>query len=115
MLLTARLTRITNLPRRAMGSAYAAYAAQNGSAGQHTVTALGRWSILNKQLPPVDSIKAIHVYDFDNTRRPSKPKSHYGRELLLTRFVVQFSKLRFQTPRSGMVQRLVHWRIPTPL
>ncbi|KAI5466454.1 hypothetical protein BGZ63DRAFT_347250 [Mariannaea sp. PMI_226] len=32
-----------------------------------TVTALNRWSILNKPLPPVESIKALHVYDFDNT------------------------------------------------
>ncbi|KAK4156825.1 hypothetical protein C8A00DRAFT_30262 [Chaetomidium leptoderma] len=52
-----------------MGStAYAAYnngAANAGSA--HTVTAMGRWSVLNKQLPPADQIKAIHVYDFDNT------------------------------------------------
>ncbi|KAK3384800.1 hypothetical protein B0H63DRAFT_395222 [Podospora didyma] len=56
-----------------MGStAFAAYAAQNSAAngtadGLKTVTALGRWSILNKQLPAVDKIKAIHVYDFDNT------------------------------------------------
>lgn len=43
-------------------------AAQNGPVtNTHTVTALGRWSIINKQLPPVESIKAIHVYDFDNT------------------------------------------------
>ncbi|KAJ9134740.1 Tat pathway signal sequence [Pleurostoma richardsiae] len=41
---------------------------QNGSAnGVHTVTAMSRWSILNKQLPPVDKIKALHIYDFDNT------------------------------------------------
>ncbi|KAK4496863.1 hypothetical protein PRZ48_011312 [Zasmidium cellare] len=32
-----------------------------------TVTALKRWSCQDKQLPPVDQIKAIHVYDFDNT------------------------------------------------
>ncbi|KAK1753517.1 hypothetical protein QBC47DRAFT_303848 [Echria macrotheca] len=50
-----------------MGSAHAAYAAQNSSSGSHTVTALGRWSIINKQLPAVQTIKAIHVYDFDNT------------------------------------------------
>ncbi|KAK4228193.1 hypothetical protein QBC38DRAFT_475953 [Podospora fimiseda] len=39
----------------------------NGAASSYTVTAMGRWSILNKQLPTADSIKAIHVYDFDNT------------------------------------------------
>lgn len=34
-----------------------------------TPTAMGRWSVLSKQLPPVDQIKALHVYDFDNTRK----------------------------------------------
>ncbi|KAL2115041.1 hypothetical protein VTJ04DRAFT_10704 [Mycothermus thermophilus] len=50
-----------------MGStAYAAY--KNGAASiAHTITTMGRWSILDKQLPPVDTIKHIHVYDFDNT------------------------------------------------
>lgn len=33
----------------------------------HTITALKRWSCHDKQLPPVDQIKAIHIYDFDNT------------------------------------------------
>lgn len=55
-----------------MGStAYAAY--NNGAANAssaHTVTAMSRWSVLDKQLPPVDKIRAIHVYDFDNTRMP---------------------------------------------
>jgi hypothetical protein len=53
-------------------SAYAALAAhRHAGAGSshHTTTELARWSILNKQLPPVDAIKAIHVYDFDNTRK----------------------------------------------
>ncbi|KAG5975146.1 hypothetical protein E4U55_007840 [Claviceps digitariae] len=49
-----------------MASAYSAYrGASNGS--QYTVTALGRWSVLTKTLPAVDKIKALHVYDFDNT------------------------------------------------
>ena len=34
-----------------------------------TVTALKRWSCSDRQLPPVDAIRAIHVYDFDNTRK----------------------------------------------
>ncbi len=53
-----------------MGStAYAAYNGNASNAGSaHTVTAMGRWSIINKQLPAANSIKAIHVYDFDNTR-----------------------------------------------
>ncbi|KAK9860589.1 hypothetical protein MYU51_005657 [Penicillium brevicompactum] len=33
----------------------------------HTITSLRRWSIVNKELPPVSQIRAIHVYDFDNT------------------------------------------------
>ncbi|KAK4187825.1 hypothetical protein QBC35DRAFT_474113 [Podospora australis] len=58
-------------------SAFAAFrnAAPNGNTGHdghtnptpYTVTAMGRWSILNKQLPVADEIKEIHVYDFDNT------------------------------------------------
>ncbi|KAI0123705.1 hypothetical protein BJ170DRAFT_640105 [Xylariales sp. AK1849] len=59
------------LPRLwTMASRYpdASNGARNGPiTGTHTVTALGRWSILNKQLPAVDTIKSIHVYDFDNT------------------------------------------------
>jgi hypothetical protein len=33
----------------------------------HTTTALNRWSVADATLPPVEKIKAIHVYDFDNT------------------------------------------------
>jgi hypothetical protein len=45
--------------------------ANGGPAGKsaiRTVTALKRWSCDEKDLPPVSEIKAIHVYDFDNTR-----------------------------------------------
>ncbi|ROW01804.1 hypothetical protein VPNG_07812 [Cytospora leucostoma] len=38
---------------------------QNGA--PLTPTAMGRWSVASCQLPPVDKIKALHVYDFDNT------------------------------------------------
>lgn len=40
----------------------------NSSDSQFTVTGLSRWSIANRQLPSVDGIRALHVYDFDNTR-----------------------------------------------
>lgn len=33
----------------------------------HTTTGLKRWSCQNSELPAVNSIKTIHVYDFDNT------------------------------------------------
>ncbi|KAF7191693.1 hypothetical protein HII31_07195 [Pseudocercospora fuligena] len=33
----------------------------------HTPTALKRWSCQDKQLPPVNHVKNIHIYDFDNT------------------------------------------------
>ncbi|KAM3422179.1 hypothetical protein BST61_g2548 [Cercospora zeina] len=36
-------------------------------ASSHTPTALKRWSCQDRQLPSVDQVKAIHVYDFDNT------------------------------------------------
>jgi len=32
-----------------------------------TITALKRWSCVENDLPDVDNVKAIHVYDFDNT------------------------------------------------
>ncbi|OJJ48666.1 hypothetical protein ASPZODRAFT_62962 [Penicilliopsis zonata CBS 506.65] len=32
-----------------------------------TITNLRRWSILNKEIPAVSQVKAVHVYDFDNT------------------------------------------------
>lgn len=34
-----------------------------------TPTALKRWSASNVDLPPVERIREIHVYDFDNTRK----------------------------------------------
>lgn len=43
-------------------------AGPNGKPMYHTVTALKRWSCADKELPAVPKIKAIHVYDFDNTR-----------------------------------------------
>jgi hypothetical protein len=39
----------------------------HGKPSYHTVTALKRWSCDDKDLPPIPEIKAIHVYDFDNT------------------------------------------------
>jgi hypothetical protein len=47
-----------------------AVAGPNGKATYHTVTALKRWSCDDKELPAVSEIKAIHIYDFDNTRTP---------------------------------------------
>ncbi|KAL5000182.1 hypothetical protein BDV10DRAFT_162813 [Aspergillus recurvatus] len=46
--------------------------APNGSLMDHqplsrTITALRRWSIINRELPAVPQVRAIHVYDFDNT------------------------------------------------
>lgn len=43
-------------------------AGSNGKPAYHTVTALKRWSCDDKDLPAASDIKAIHVYDFDNTR-----------------------------------------------
>ncbi|KAL6870291.1 hypothetical protein J3F83DRAFT_672058 [Trichoderma novae-zelandiae] len=49
-----------------MASAFSAYHGAPKDS-QFTVTALSRWSILTKQLPAVDKIRELHVYDFDNT------------------------------------------------
>ncbi|KAJ5422037.1 Protein of unknown function DUF2410 [Penicillium cf. griseofulvum] len=39
----------------------------SGTHRPHTITSLRRWSIVNKELPAVSQVRAIHVYDFDNT------------------------------------------------
>ncbi|PSR92331.1 hypothetical protein BD289DRAFT_364607 [Coniella lustricola] len=44
-----------------------AIAIANGQQAALTPTAMGRWSVASKKLPPVDQIKALHIYDFDNT------------------------------------------------
>ena len=44
-----------------------AVAGPNGKPTYHTVTALKRWSCDDKDLPAVNDVRAIHVYDFDNT------------------------------------------------
>lgn len=89
-MLLARFARasLPSLLRRAMAPPSNAYQASHGSTSaaavmranakqrQHnqqqqqrnyTPTAMNRWSVLNKTLPPVNTISAIHVYDFDNT------------------------------------------------
>ncbi|KAK8050140.1 hypothetical protein PG994_011870 [Apiospora phragmitis] len=63
-----RLSFVRDLLQRLMMASRHPNGTQNGPAtNTHTVTALSRWSILDKKLPPVEQIKAIHVYDFDNT------------------------------------------------
>ncbi|PHH83366.1 hypothetical protein CDD83_2999 [Cordyceps sp. RAO-2017] len=65
MLTASRLRH--GFPSGAMASAYSSYHGAGNASQQFTATALGRWSILNKQLPAVERINALHVYDFDNT------------------------------------------------
>ncbi|KAK0370035.1 tat pathway signal sequence [Colletotrichum limetticola] len=62
MLAASRFTRRVMTSAYANGSAKAAY-----STSSATTTALSRWSIATAQLPAVDKIKALHIYDFDNT------------------------------------------------
>ncbi len=35
--------------------------------GIYTITGLKRWSCIARELPPISQVKALHVYDFDNT------------------------------------------------
>ena len=56
-----------------------AVAGPNGKPIYHTVTALKRWSCDDRDLPAVPAVKAIHVYDFDNTRM-----MHVGRCVMFT-------------------------------
>lgn len=69
-ILSSASSRIAPPTRRAisaMASTRPAVTGPNGKATYHTVTALKRWSCDDKDLPPVTEIKAIHIYDFDNT------------------------------------------------
>lgn len=77
--------RLPGVSQAAMPPTYAGAVSQsvqhgngNGSAQQKmplTPTAMSRWSVSSKQLPPVDQIKSLHVYDFDNTCEPPADSS----------------------------------------
>ncbi|KXJ90233.1 hypothetical protein Micbo1qcDRAFT_205847 [Microdochium bolleyi] len=47
--------------------AHNAAPASGSAQSTFTLTSLSRWSVVNRQLPPAESISAIHIYDFDNT------------------------------------------------
>ncbi|KAH8426850.1 rRNA 2'-O-methyltransferase fibrillarin-like protein [Aspergillus melleus] len=49
------------------GQANGALAQDLPRSPSRTITGLRRWSIINRNLPAVPQVKAIHVYDFDNT------------------------------------------------
>lgn len=85
---------------------------QASQARSYTLTALGRWSVQNKQLPPVEAIKAIHVYDFDNTCTllaldpcppPRRCPPACCADLLSIRS--QYSRPRPRIPSSGTARR----------
>ena len=52
-------------------NAHLAHSSVNTTAARkivaHTITGLKRWSCQSRDLPPVSQVKALHVYDFDNT------------------------------------------------
>lgn len=56
------LRMLTTLPNGASNGIVSPYGMTS-----HTVTSLKRWSCDDKELPNPSQIKAIHVYDFDNT------------------------------------------------
>ncbi|CAH0037220.1 unnamed protein product [Clonostachys solani] len=66
-MLAPRSRRLSFPSSAVMASAFSALYGTTNNSSQFTVTALGRWSVLSKQLPAVEKIKALHVYDFDNT------------------------------------------------
>lgn len=73
-----------------------------------TVTALKRWSCSDTNLPPVDAIRAVHVYDFDNTRKLGSAALAYmsmhstGQSIRhITNTASQSSHRLYPTNRSG--------------
>lgn len=75
----------------------------SASSSHFTITALSRWSILTKQLPPVHKIRALHVYDFDNTRTPLLPAPRVVRVALT--LALQCSRRRRRILPSGKAKR----------
>ncbi|KAJ5623229.1 hypothetical protein N7490_011834 [Penicillium lividum] len=56
-----------NFARYGKAGASMSHGSSGSPSQQHTLTSLKRWSVANTELPAVSQIKAIHVYDFDNT------------------------------------------------
>ncbi|KAF2459654.1 hypothetical protein BDY21DRAFT_338846 [Lineolata rhizophorae] len=61
-----RLARILTASLRLLPTSATAMGTPN-SPPVYSLTRLKRWSWTDHELPPVERIKAIHVYDFDNT------------------------------------------------
>lgn len=47
--------------------------AQHGQQAPLNPTSMSRWSVSANQLPPVEEIRSLHVYDFDNTCKSHLP------------------------------------------
>ncbi|KAL9000907.1 MAG: hypothetical protein Q9169_000662 [Polycauliona sp. 2 TL-2023] len=54
-------------PFQMNGNTTSANAMAGRKLASYTITGLKRWSCLTRELPPVSQVKALHVYDFDNT------------------------------------------------
>lgn len=64
------LKKLTVPPQPPMAPNYGPGAlAQHGQQAPLTPTSMSRWSVSANQLPPVEEIRSLHVYDFDNTRK----------------------------------------------
>lgn len=105
-----RLSPCRPAPSPTMTSAYAQLS-QNGltkgpAQSSYTITGLSRWSVINKQLPPVDQIKSLHIYDFDNTREWTEPPRSF-RPPSNALSSEQSSKHLFRMPPSGPALRSV--------
>lgn len=61
MLATALRNRRLSLPSSAMASAFSTYRG-SGDQSKYTLTALGRWSCVNKQLPGICALHTVGVY-----------------------------------------------------
>lgn len=64
------LKKLTVPPQPPMAPNYGPGAlAQHGQQAPLNPTSMSRWSVSANQLPPVEEIRSLHVYDFDNTRK----------------------------------------------
>ena len=78
--------------------------------GTHTTTALRRWSCQDKPLPPVEQVKFVHVYDFDNTSKYNNKQFQQRRDLNVN---LKSSHLLHPTGSSGTPIPLASYKLRT--
>ncbi|KKK22235.1 hypothetical protein P175DRAFT_0487004 [Aspergillus ochraceoroseus IBT 24754] len=65
--ISEKYARFTSAAAMARGPVNGSFLPEYQRSPSRTITGLRRWSVVNNELPGAPQVKAIHVYDFDNT------------------------------------------------